>query len=284
MLLLALDTSTRQASIALCAEDALIAEYTWQIGNNHSVELLERVRRVCAESDTRLQSCDAIAVTTGPGSFNGLRVALATAKTLAFALRKPLIGIGTLDVFAAQQQHWQGPICPLLEAGRGEVYTACYSWQSEQTAAGAVTRRLQRLSDYLLLSPTELANFLHKRAGDWFGVPGERALPAFLFCGEMSDRTFNALQDALPTPGVFARGLQSLRHASILAMLAIQRLSDGGVDDPLQLEPFYLRRPSITSSTRKQPLLGQTDGHATAQPATLQTDSKQEREKGALRR
>src|SRR5579859_2943028 len=92
MLLLALDTSTRQASVSLCMEETLLGEYAWQVGNNHSVELLERIRRLVTECGQTMQSLEAIAVATGPGSFNGLRVAVATAKSLAFALatRRPL--------------------------------------------------------------------------------------------------------------------------------------------------------------------------------------------------
>src|SRR5579864_9327130 len=126
MLLLALDTSTRQASIALCTEDVMLGEYTWQVGNNHSVELLERIRRLMAECGHTMQAIDLIAVATGPGSFNGLRVAVTTAKTLAFALQVPLIGVSTLDIIAAHQQQWRSPICAVLEAGRSELYAACY--------------------------------------------------------------------------------------------------------------------------------------------------------------
>src|SRR6185437_8718611 len=106
MLLLALDTSTRQASVALCSEERLYGEHTWQTGNNHSVEMLEHVQRLLAEGGLALSALDGLVVALGPGSFNGVRVAVATAKTLAFALGKPLVGISTLEIGAAQQQQW----------------------------------------------------------------------------------------------------------------------------------------------------------------------------------
>ncbi len=84
MLLLALDTSTRQASVALCSEDTLYGEYTWQVGNNHSVELLDRIQRLLAECGNTMQDIDGVAIATGPGSFNGLRVAVATGKAPRF--------------------------------------------------------------------------------------------------------------------------------------------------------------------------------------------------------
>src|SRR5947207_2015401 len=151
MLLLALDTSTRQASLAICTEDELIGEYTCHVGNNHSVELLDRIQRIVVECHKTMSDIEAVAVATGPGSFNGLRVALATAKALAFSLKKPIIGISTLDSIAAQQRQWNGPICSILEAGRSELYAACYMFDRSYNSSGEVDYQMHRLSDYILL-------------------------------------------------------------------------------------------------------------------------------------
>ena len=275
MLLLALDTSTRQASIALCSEDELRGEYTWHVGNNHSVELLDRIARLLAECRNSMQDIDGVAVATGPGSFNGLRVAVATAKALAFALQKPLIGVSTLDIIAAQQRQWRGPICSILEAGRSELYAACYV-SDETYNSGEITYQIRQLSDYLLLPPDRLSAYLQEQASIWVGVPGERALPPFLFCGDLSQASRQALYDAMQEQSLFVENVQAARHASVLAMLALQRLHNGEEDEPLFLEPLYLRRPSITTSVRKQPLLGGKPHRPTDQSET-------EREEGALR-
>lgn len=274
MLLLALDTSTRQASVSLSTEDVVYGEYLWQIGNNHSVELLERIQRILTECHLTMQQIDAIAVASGPGSFNGVRVALATAKSLAFALQKPLVGVTTIDTIAAQQQQWQGPVCALLEAGRGELYAACYTFEAVADTTGSLSYQMQRLSDYLLLPPTQLVTLLQEQADTWFGVPGERQLPPFLFCGEISAASRQALAEQMGEQALFVASTQAVRRASTLAMLALHRLLQGEQDDPLLLEPLYLRRPSITTSKRKQPLLGSSQ--ETAQSQT-------EREQGALR-
>ena len=275
MLLLALDTSTRQASVSLCTEDTLCGEHTWQVGNNHSVELLERIQRLVTECGKTMQSLEAIAVATGPGSFNGLRVALATAKSLAFALKIPLVGVGTLDVIAAQQQQWRGPICAVMEAGRGELYAACYLFV-EVVEAGQWGYEMRRLSDYLLEAPEQLKDHVLARVNEWAGIPGERALPPVLFCGEMSEASRAALSAQLPE-GLFLPALPSTRHALTLAALAFSRFHRGLVDDPLLLEPLYLRRPSITTSARKQPLLG--GGGKTHRSGDV---AQTEREEGAL--
>ena len=276
MLLLALDTSTRQASIALCTEETLLGEYTWLVGNNHSIELLERIRRLMAECGHTMQAIDVIAVATGPGSFNGLRVAVTAAKALAFALQVPLIGVSTLDVIAAHQRQWRGPICAVLEAGRSELYAACYTFDETYEEQNSIlTYTLRRLSDYLLDAPEALTHYLQEHLSALVGVPGERQLPVTLFCGEMSETSRAVLHQHLPESSLFLESFQSARHASVLAYLAFQRFLGGIIDDPLSLEPLYLRRPSITTSVRKQPLLGsKTPGSSNL--------TETEREEGAL--
>jgi len=281
MLLLALDTSTRQASLAICTEDELLGEYTWHVGNNHSVELLDRIQRIVVECNKTMQEIDVVAVATGPGSFNGVRVAVSAAKALAFSLQKPIVGVSTLDIIAAQQQHWHGPICSIIEAGRSELYAACYTFDKTSNSNGDIVYSMYQLSDYLLLSPQQLASYLQEQAGTWFGVPGKRELPVFLYCGEISPASRQALFAQMQEECAFVNSLQSTRKASVLAMLALQRLHDGKEDNPMRLEPLYLRRPSITTSTRKQPLLGgiskRPPGHSPTGP------SETEREEAALR-
>ncbi len=275
MLLLALDSSTRQASVALCDEDTLCGEYTWQIGSNHSVELLDRVQRLIADCESSMQAIDVVAVATGPGSFNGVRVAVASAKALAFALQKPLVGVSTLEIIAAQQHQWRGPVCAILEAGRSDLYAACYLFE-EIDNGGEITSHMQQLSDYLVLTPQQLASYLEEHLDQWAGVPGERQLSPVLFCGELSEAARQVLNEQVPGKSLFVSNLQATRHASLLALLALQRLYEGRIDDPMQLEPLYVRRPSITTSTRKQPLLGH-------KPYRSTDPSQTEREEGALR-
>ena len=276
MLLLALDTSTRQASIALCDEQTLYGEYTWQVGNNHSVELLERIQRLVeVDCGSSLQSIDAVAVATGPGSFNGVRVAVATAKAFAFALQKPLVGVSTLEIIAAQQDKWRGPVCSILEAGRSELYAACYLFD-EIDNSDENTYYIRPLSEYLMLSPQQLISYVNEHMDEWAGIPGKRQVSPMLFCGELSDVTRQVLSENLQGKSLIIDSLHATRRATTLALLAIQRLYEGRIEDPMVLEPLYLRRPSITKSVRKQPLLGQKSKQSSDLNQT-------EREEGALR-
>jgi len=276
MLLLALDTSTHQASVALCDEQTLYGEYTWQIGSNHSVELLERIQRlVVVDCGSSLQAIDGVTVAIGPGSFTGVRVAVATAKAFAFALHKPLVGVSTLEIIAAQQDKWRGPVCSILEAGRSELYAACYLFD-ERDSNGEITHHIRQLSEYLMLSPQQLVTHLSEHMNQWAGVPGKRQVSPILFCGELSETTRQVIYEQMQGKSLFIDNLQATRRASSLALLAIQRLDEGKIEDPMLLEPLYLRRPSITKSTRKQPLLGQKPNQSSDLNQT-------EREEGALR-
>ncbi len=270
MLLLALDTSNRHASIALCSEDDVYGEYTWYIGSNHSVELLPRIQRLVAECHATLAQIDGIAVATGPGSFNGVRVALATAKTLAFVLQKPLFGISTLDIIAAQQQQVTYPLCAVMEAGRSELYAACYRTALQVTERGYSRYTLTRISEYGVFSPLQLAELIHEQ------MHSSMVQPPFLLCGEISEDSRQALAMHVQAQGLLLDNIQSTRHASVLASLAFHHWQEGNSDDPLLLEPLYLRRPSITTSTRKRALLGTTFQRPPGQGNT-------EREEGAVR-
>lgn len=277
MLLLALDTSTRQASVALCSEERLYGEHTWQAGNNHSVEMLEHVQHLLTVSGITPATLAGLAVALGPGSFNGVRVAVATAKTLAYALGKPLVGISTLEIGAAQQHHWPGLVCSLLEAGRGDLYAGCYLCERQERTP-FVTYSPRLLGDYQLLPPQELAGYLQDEIVPLLESAGVAAAMPYLFCGEIGESARQILSAHLGERSLFASPVASTRHAATLAALARQRLEEQRLDDPLGLEPLYLRRPNITTSARKRPLLGQQ---------ALSSDrphhqSSTEREEGAL--
>jgi tRNA threonylcarbamoyladenosine biosynthesis protein TsaB len=278
MLLLALDTSTQNSNIAICSEYECYGEYMWKSGKNHSVEMLENMQRLCAHAQISLSDVELIAVATGPGTFTGVRVALATAKTLALVLQKPLIGVSTLDVIAYQQRMSgrEGPVCAILEAGRSEIYAASYTFEIECSEEGERTYRLKQLGDYLVTTSSQLSVTMQEHLVKWTMVTGEQSLPVILYCGEMSENTRHKLYSSLPGRSFFIRDVQATRRAASLATIALQRMRAGQIDDPLALEPLYLRRPSITKSTRKRSLLG-------GMSLQLADEQTTEREDGALR-
>lgn len=234
-MMLAIDTSTNYACLALSDGGALLAELNWRVGSRHGSETLERAQWLLREANVELSHVDGIAVATGPGSFNGLRVALATAKSLAFALAVPLYGISTLDVIAWGARHAPFPIWALIDAGRGEVYAACYAGDAADGAWAPVAQSITSQPErYIITTPKELA---------------AHTSGPVIVVGEWRDAVHMALADALGQRARFVSPLEARRGAS-LALLAGMRAERDDADDPQTLEPLYLRRPHITKSAR----------------------------------
>ncbi|GAJ22987.1 unnamed protein product, partial [marine sediment metagenome] len=123
---LAIDTSTDTASLALVQDNRVLAELTWRCEQNHTTQLLTHLAHLLNQTKLNLQSTNGIIVARGPGSFNGLRVGISTAKGLAFSLGIPVVGISSLEAEAYQHAETSLPICPIFNAGRGEIATATY--------------------------------------------------------------------------------------------------------------------------------------------------------------
>jgi tRNA threonylcarbamoyladenosine biosynthesis protein TsaB len=137
-MLLALDTSTRLAGIALYSgQDGLISELSWHSATRHTVELMPRVDQMLAQAGAMSSDLRAVAVALGPGSFTGLRVALAAAKGLALAGNLALLGVPTLDVVAYPHSRQPLPVIAVVQAGRGRVCWAPYNHEPGCWAAVA---------------------------------------------------------------------------------------------------------------------------------------------------
>jgi tRNA threonylcarbamoyl adenosine modification protein YeaZ len=219
-MLLAIDTSTDSASIALVQDSKLLAEASWRCGQNHSVELLPRLAHLLNESKVGLQSISCVIVAKGPGSFNGLRVGISTAKGLAFSLGIPIIGISSLELEAYQYAETGLPICPIFNAGRGEIATALYQKKDKE---------------WRQLAPEHITTV---------DALDSEITGKTLFCGEYVLLIASRLRKKLGQRAVIAP--DQLRPARLLVELAKGRLEAGDYDHPTTLQPLYLRRPAIT--------------------------------------
>ncbi len=242
-MLLGLDTSTSTASLALVATDdapRTLVEHSWMVGQRHSVELAPRLEWLLSTGGVRADQLTGVAVATGPGSFNGLRVALSTAKSLCLALDLPLYGVPTLDVAAWGCAYAAGPLWALLEAGRGQLYVARYP------APTGAADGWGPLGGYHVLTPDELATQALEQSA---AAPFAGAL----FAGEWRPETRAALAARLAGLGERVRFASPLRirRAVWLVELALARAAHGLRDDPSTLEPLYLRRPAITRSGKR---------------------------------
>ena len=224
---LAIDTSTNTASLALVQDNGVLAELTWHCGQNHSVQLLPNLAHLLNQTGTNLQSISGIIVARGPGSFNGLRVGVSTAKGLAFSLGVPIVGIGSLEVAAYPHAETGLPICPIFNAGRGEIATAIYQRRNKKWH--------QLTTEHITTVETLCSQITTKT----------------IFCGEFIPVVATQLRKQLKQRAIISSPAAGLRRAGFLAELGQQRLEAGNYDNPATLQPLYLRRPPITKPKRQ---------------------------------
>jgi len=128
MKILAIDSSSLTASVAIVEDNMTIAEYTVNYKKTHSQTLLPMLDEIVKMTEQDMTTIDAIAVAAGPGSFTGLRIGSATVKGLAQALNKPVISVPTVDGLAGNLYGTDKLVCPIMDARRNQTYTGLYEF------------------------------------------------------------------------------------------------------------------------------------------------------------
>lgn len=225
MYILAIDSATPVAGVALLKANTLLRESFVNFKKTHSETLMPMVDQILRECEVEIRDLAAIAITIGPGSFTGLRIGLAAAKGLSMASSKPLLGISTLDVLAHNIAFSSSLVCPLLDARKQEVYTAFYD------ASGFYP---QRISQDLACSPQDFVKLVQDKAE---AMKKEQIV--LLGDGVAPYKSF--FQEALQEKLIIAPPHLLLPRAAALASLAYQRLQQEDFDDALTLRPVYVR-------------------------------------------
>lgn len=220
MLILGIDTATRVASVGLLSDGEIIAEESSLSGANHTEILLPLILRVLNSVQYSLPDVQGIGVSIGPGSFTGLRIALGTVKGLAYALNQKVAAIPTLEALARTVVEWEGEICTVSDARKGEVYAAFF----RRDLNGHVTR----LSPDQVDAPERFFTQLHSPC---------------LFLGDGIERYGDLIQhlcgpsaQLLPFSSFHPRG-------AIIARIAWERFGRNERDDLGALVPLYVRKP-----------------------------------------
>ncbi|GAE37269.1 tRNA (adenosine(37)-N6)-threonylcarbamoyltransferase complex dimerization subunit type 1 TsaB [Halalkalibacter akibai] len=128
---LAIDTSSFVMGLAVTDEDKILGEVTTNIKKNHSIRLMPAVEQLMKEVGVKSKELDRIVVANGPGSYTGVRIGVTTAKTLAWSLNIPVIGVSSLMVMAQTGRFFKGIISPIMDARRGQVFTGHYQAQDQ---------------------------------------------------------------------------------------------------------------------------------------------------------
>lgn len=219
MKILAIDASGLSGSVAYISDYKLVGEYYICHKLTHSqtiMPMLEHLRKIIGLD---LEQVDAVAVTSGPGSFTGIRIGVATAKAMALALGVPIIGMPTLDVMAYNITFTNQLICPIMDARRNQVYTSIYKWQEN---------KLQRIEDYLAISIDELLDKVSDQE--------------VIFLGDGVDVMRNKIIETMGDKAHFAPSFLHMQRASVLAHLACEAYQNGKVEDANNFVPMYLRK------------------------------------------
>ena len=219
MLILGIEASSLVASAAVVSEETLIAEYTLNHKKTHSQTLLPMLKELLEAAEIPPQQIDAVAVSGGPGSFTGLRIGAATAKGLCLALEKPLVPVPTLAAMAYGLHGTRRLVCPILDARRGQVYTALYRAEDDlvcerKAEAVSIEKLIEVLKDY-----DEPVIF----TGD--GIP--------VFAGRLSD--------GLGALASFAPPHLNRQRAGAVAALGAKLFAEGQTADADLWAPEYLR-------------------------------------------
>jgi tRNA threonylcarbamoyladenosine biosynthesis protein TsaB len=215
-LLLNIDTATEHASVCLSNESGVLLLKESQDQKNHGAFLQPAIQQILLETGIDLQAVDAISVTEGPGSYTGLRVGLASAKGLCYALQKPLIAINTLKVMALaainQEPYSSNTLfCPMIDARRMEVFTAMYDMHLHQIEA----------PNAKILDSTSFETIISQQP--------------MVFSGSGSIK----MQAILSNSNAF---FSSVQHtAAHLSILAHQSFKEANFVDLAYFEPFYLK-------------------------------------------
>ena len=220
MLVLGIETSTPQASVAIGSEQGVVASALVSRGASYNEFLLPAVRFCLDQSGLGYRNISAIAVDIGPGLFAGMRVGVATAKALSQALSVPIVGIASLDLLAYDVRYASKTICAVLDARRNEVFSAFY-----RSSPGGV----QRMTDYRIEKPGRLAIGIASRPEEVLMV-GSGALlyrDAFDDLGTLVE--MGGMSHAFP-------------DAKALVELSLPRLFREDFDSADALTPLYLRK------------------------------------------
>lgn len=221
MKLLALDTSSQSASCAVMDGDTLLGEYYTNVKLTHSQTILPMTQSLLEQTRQTLEEMDALAVTTGPGSFTGLRIGISAVKGMAFALQKPCVAVSTLEALAYGCADAGKYVLPVLDARCGQAYTALFSCNAKKPRREwpDMALRIEELAERLKSLRTEIF-VVGDGARMCYNLFKEKGLPVLLpsACAEYT-------------------------RAACVAQAAADAYARGGYVDAQALEPAYLRLP-----------------------------------------
>lgn len=222
-LLLSIETSTSICSIALHQNGELVLSQDIQGEKSHSEQLTIMIEELLKEKGLTYQNLSGIVVSSGPGSYTGLRIGTSTAKGLCFALNIPLLSVSTLEAIAHQSISEKFDlICPMLDARRMEVYCM------------------------LLDNELNLIEKVHAKIIDETSFENELKTKKIIFVGDAVKKC----QEILSHENAILK-TDILPSAKSMGKIAFEKYQQKQFEDVAYFEPFYLKSPNITTPKKK---------------------------------
>ncbi|GEN57752.1 tRNA (adenosine(37)-N6)-threonylcarbamoyltransferase complex dimerization subunit type 1 TsaB [Halolactibacillus alkaliphilus] len=190
-MILAMDTSTDVLTVSLHDGKEIIEEYSSKNKNKHSTRLMPAIDRIMKEAKVKPEQLTKIIVGIGPGSYTGIRIALSTAKTMAWTLNIPVVGVSSLKALCLSAIMSEGYVCSFLDARRGLVYAGLYDKEGKSVLPEMnihIDQWIEKLAQYdepiTFISPdaAHFQSLIHERLGESanFGGPGHQLIRAGL--------------------------------------------------------------------------------------------------------
>jgi tRNA threonylcarbamoyl adenosine modification protein YeaZ len=221
--ILALDTSTETAGVAVVESNRILGEDTWNTGMTHTTELIPRVEKLLKKLSIDISEINAVACAVGPGSFNGLRVGISTAKGLALVRELPSVGINTLTAIKESFDIKAENICVVLPAGRKEV---AYSFMNS--------------SDMQIADPETVCSQIDR---------------PFWLTGEVEDHIRERFSELLGDRFIGVVEPERSR-VGMIGLLGEKEIMAGNAVNASEIKAIYLKRPNITKPKKYHYLQG----------------------------
>lgn len=218
MIVLAFDTSSKTASVAVLNNNDTVYEKLLDTGLNHSETILPTVDKALKETNLQINEIDLFACTLGPGSFTGVRISVSTIKGMMLVTSKPAAGVSTLAAIALNVPHTEKLICAVMDAGRGQVYTATFRYDKESL--------LRQLTQEINIDPQHIS----AKTNEEVICVGEGA---FKYAELILKNNKNIIIDKNLTPCV---------KASAVGILGMEKYRRGELLNPDNCVPVYLRQ------------------------------------------
>lgn len=219
--ILALDTSTSMATVAIATGEKITAESTFNTDRTLSARLIPEIEHLLTLAGIAAADIDLFGASIGPGSFTGVRGGVATVQGMALACGKPCFGFSSLTLLAMNFPLSVHPVCSLLDARKSEVYAALFDCST--------TIPTQQIMD-CVLPPERFIDLLRKTI-----------CAPVIFCGDGTTRYRDLIADRMGELALFAPFPLNSAHASNAATLGLNAFRNGGLLEPSGLLPTYLR-------------------------------------------